>query len=56
MNTVTSGGIREQVNDEEWQVRVDLAACYRIIAMHGWDDLIFYPTFPQPCRVRTNTF
>jgi ribulose-5-phosphate 4-epimerase/fuculose-1-phosphate aldolase len=25
----------------EWQARVDLAACYRLIALHGWDDLIF---------------
>jgi len=33
--------IRSQVSDEEWQVRTDLAACYRAIAMHGWDDLIF---------------
>jgi len=32
---------RNQVTDEEWQVRIDLAACYRLIAMHGWDDLIF---------------
>ena len=33
--------IRKQVSDEEWQVRVDLAACYRLIALYGWDDLIF---------------
>ena len=33
--------IQEQVSDEEWQTRVDLAACYRIIAMYGWDDLVF---------------
>ena len=33
--------VRKQVSDEEWQVRVDLAACYRVIAMYGWDDLIF---------------
>jgi len=33
--------IRNQVSDEEWQIRVDLAACYRLIAMYGWDDLIF---------------
>ena len=33
--------VREQVSDEEWQLRVDLAACYRIVAMHGWDDLVF---------------
>ena len=37
----TGKTVRQQVSDEEWQVRVDLAACYRIIAMHGWDDLIF---------------
>ena len=33
--------VRDQVTAEEWQVRVDLAACYRLIAMHGWDDLVF---------------
>lgn len=33
--------IREQVSAEEWEVRVDLAASYRILAMFGWDDLIF---------------
>jgi ribulose-5-phosphate 4-epimerase/fuculose-1-phosphate aldolase len=32
---------RRDVSDEEWQTRVDLAACYRVIAMHGWDDLVF---------------
>jgi ribulose-5-phosphate 4-epimerase/fuculose-1-phosphate aldolase len=33
--------VRSQVTAEEWAVRVDLAACYRLIAMYGWDDLIF---------------
>src|ERR1051325_4052934 len=33
--------IREQVSDEEWQTRVDLAAAYRLVALYGWDDLIF---------------
>lgn len=33
--------IRQRVSDAEWQVRIDLAACYRLIAMYGWDDLIF---------------
>lgn len=28
-------------NDAEWQARVDLAACYRLVALYGWDDLIF---------------
>lgn len=33
--------VRDQVSDEEWQTRVDLAACYRLVALHGWDDLVF---------------
>ena len=33
--------IRAQVSDEEWAVRVDLAAAYRLVALYGWDDLIF---------------
>jgi ribulose-5-phosphate 4-epimerase/fuculose-1-phosphate aldolase len=28
------------VGPEEWAVRVDLAACYRLIAHFGWDDLV----------------
>lgn len=27
--------------DSERQARVDLAACYRLVALYGWDDLIF---------------
>lgn len=33
--------IRSQVSEVEWQLRVDLAACYRLVALHGWDDLVF---------------
>ena len=33
--------MRPQVSDAEWQQRVDLAACYRLIASYGWDDLVF---------------
>ena len=32
---------KDTVSAEEWQLRVDLAAAYRLIALHGWDDLIF---------------
>jgi ribulose-5-phosphate 4-epimerase/fuculose-1-phosphate aldolase len=42
MNTAAKViSVRDKVSAEEWQVRVDLAACYRLIAMHGWDDLVF---------------
>ncbi|HVH37986.1 MAG TPA: class II aldolase/adducin family protein [Sphingomicrobium sp.] len=30
-----------KVSDEEWSIRVDLAAAYRLVAHYGWDDLIF---------------
>jgi ribulose-5-phosphate 4-epimerase/fuculose-1-phosphate aldolase len=33
--------VKSKVSKEEWQARVDLAACYRMIAHYGWDDLIF---------------
>lgn len=33
--------VRSSVEAAEWQRRVDLAACYRLVAMFGWDDLIF---------------
>jgi ribulose-5-phosphate 4-epimerase/fuculose-1-phosphate aldolase len=33
--------IRGDVSEAEWERRVDLAACYRLVARYGWDDLIF---------------
>lgn len=31
--------VRERVSPEEWQTRVDLAACYRLVFLHGWHHL-----------------
>jgi ribulose-5-phosphate 4-epimerase/fuculose-1-phosphate aldolase len=33
--------VRHLVSPEEWQVRLDLAAAYRLVALFGWDDLVF---------------
>ena len=33
--------LKEVVSAEEWQLRVDLAACYRLVAAYGWSDLVF---------------
>jgi ribulose-5-phosphate 4-epimerase/fuculose-1-phosphate aldolase len=33
--------VKELVSAEEWQLRVDLAACYRLVAAYGWSDLVF---------------
>jgi ribulose-5-phosphate 4-epimerase/fuculose-1-phosphate aldolase len=39
MNAIPS--LKGQVSAAEWQARVDLAAAYRLVALYGWDDLIF---------------
>ena len=31
----------EGISDKEWEVRVELAACYRLFVKYGWTDLIF---------------
>ncbi|WP_427914165.1 class II aldolase/adducin family protein [Ramlibacter sp. MMS24-I3-19] len=33
--------VRELVSAEEWALRVDLAAAYRLVAAYGWSDLVF---------------
>jgi len=33
--------LKDRVSPEEWQARVDLAAAYRLVALFGWDDLVF---------------
>ena len=39
MNEIPS--LKGKVSDEEWALRVDLAAAYRLVALYGWDDLVF---------------
>jgi len=41
MNAITPNEVRQLVSAEEWQLRVDLAACYRLVALYGWSDLVF---------------
>jgi ribulose-5-phosphate 4-epimerase/fuculose-1-phosphate aldolase len=38
---MTPSAIQSQVSPEEWAIRCDLAACYRLVAMYGWSDLVF---------------
>ncbi|MEO5761076.1 MAG: class II aldolase/adducin family protein [Vicinamibacteria bacterium] len=33
--------LKGQVSEAEWEQRVNLAACYRLVAHYEWDDLIF---------------
>jgi ribulose-5-phosphate 4-epimerase/fuculose-1-phosphate aldolase len=39
MTSVSS--LKGKVSEAEWKARVDLAALYRLVALHGWDDMIF---------------
>ncbi len=41
MNKPVTFSLKDKVSEEEWQLRRELAACYRLVAAHGWDDLIF---------------
>jgi len=31
----------DAMHPDEWALRVDLAACYRLVALYGWSDLVF---------------
>ncbi len=33
--------LKDKVSAEEWAARVELAALYRLVALQGWDDLIY---------------
>src|SRR5499425_634556 len=33
--------LQHTVSAEEWAARVDLAACYRLVAHFGWEDLVY---------------
>lgn len=37
---MTAPSVRDRVDDAEWQTRVDLAAFYRLVALHGMTDLV----------------
>lgn len=32
--------LKQKMSEAEWQMRVDLAACYRLVDLYGWSDLL----------------
>ena len=38
---MSTASLKGKVSDEEWKTRVELAALYRLVALYGWDDMIF---------------
>ena len=41
MFALSDRSLKGQVSDVEWQTRIDLAACYRLVADARWGDLIY---------------
>ena len=41
MTTSTATTETETLRKAEWKVRTELAAAYRLVALFGWDDLVF---------------
>ena len=41
MTDAVASPVELSVSREEWQVRKDCAALYRLVALHNWDDLTF---------------
>ncbi len=40
-SAVSAASLKDAIAEAEWKARVDLAALYRLVALHGWDDLIY---------------
>jgi ribulose-5-phosphate 4-epimerase/fuculose-1-phosphate aldolase len=41
MSALSIPSLQGKVSAEEWQLRCELAACYRLVALYGWSDLVF---------------
>lgn len=40
-SSVAVRSVKQTVSSAEWELRVNLAAAYRLVALFGWDDLVF---------------
>src|SRR5262245_19992553 len=41
IHATATAGTAAEISPAEWEARVDLAAVYRLVAHHGWDDVIY---------------
>ena len=39
VSAIDTASVRNHISEAEWKVRVELAACYRLVALDGWTDL-----------------
>ena len=54
MGTLSDAKVDATMHEEEWAVRADLAAAYRLAAMHGWDDIVIAHLSARLPSCRTN--
>ena len=47
IKVLSLGDIKSAVSPNEWQTRIDLAACYRLMAVFGMTDLIYNHISPR---------
>src|SRR5262245_9159996 len=45
IHATATAGTAAAISPAEWEARVDLAAVYRLVAHHGWDDVIYNHCF-----------
>jgi ribulose-5-phosphate 4-epimerase/fuculose-1-phosphate aldolase len=41
LSAARAASLRARVSDAEWRMRVDVAACYRLVALFGMNDLVY---------------
>lgn len=41
LSAIGDASVRDRVSDAEWETRVNLAACYRLVARYGMSDLVY---------------
>ena len=56
MNATTPSDIQNMVSAEEWQLRVDLAACYRLVALYGCSNIPRSAPQPSACAQGEATY
>ena len=55
MTAICNNSVRDSVAEEEWKTRIDLAAFYRLVALHGMT-VSFSATFRRVYRERRINF
>jgi hypothetical protein len=56
IHATAAAGPTAAISPAEWETRVDLAAVYRLVAHHGWDDVIYKDARDHNKSAQATTF